>query len=236
MQELSQEIASQAARLVVEEGLDYGAAKRRAVKDMGLPPNKTPMPSNDLLEEEVRTYISIVCADSQPLELAALRNTAYQLMQKLEKFRPHLTGAVWRGTATRLSDIYIQLFCDDSKETEIELINQGIDFEVRSVNGFRGELVDALSISILCEELQEEIGLHLMIYDHDDLRGALVSDQKQKRDSELGQSQSQSEIHSPNVKQLAQIAQIAQIPSPMPASPLAPIGSLKALKQLIDYS
>ena len=236
MQELRQEIASQAARLVVEEGLDYGAAKRRAVKDMGRPPNKTPMPSNDLLEEEVRTYISIFCADSQPLELAALRNTAYQWMQKLEKFRPHLTGAVWRGTATRLSDIYIQLFCDDSKETEIELINQGIDFEVRSVNGFRGELVDALSISILCEELQEEIGLHLMIYDHDDLRGALVSDQKQKRDSELGQSQSQSEIHSPNVKQLAQIAQIAQIPSPMPASPLAPIGSLKALKQLIDYS
>ena len=190
MQELSHEIASQAARLVVEEGLDYGAAKRRAVRDMGLPPNKTPMPSNDLLEEEVRTYISIFCADSQPLELAALRNTAYQWMQKLEKFRPHLTGAVWRGTATRLSDIYIQLFCDDSKETEIELINQGIDFEVRSVNGFRGELVDALSISTLCEELQEEIGLHLMIYDHDDLRGALVSDQKQKRDYELGQSQS----------------------------------------------
>jgi len=228
MQELSHEIASQAARLVVEEGLDYGAAKRRAVRDMGLPPNKTPMPSNDLLEEEVRTYISIFCADSQPLELAALRNTAYQWMQKLEKFRPHLTGAVWRGTATRLSDIYIQLFCDDSKETEIELINQGIDFEVRSVNGFRGELVDALSISTLCEELQEEIGLHLMIYDHDDLRGALVSDQKQKRDSELGQSQSQSKFHSPIVNQLA------QIPSPMPASPLAPIGSLKALKQIID--
>ena len=33
-QALMQEIAAAAARLVVEEGLDYGAAKRRAVKEL----------------------------------------------------------------------------------------------------------------------------------------------------------------------------------------------------------
>ena len=31
------EIAATAARLVVEEGLEYGPAKRRAVKQLGLP-------------------------------------------------------------------------------------------------------------------------------------------------------------------------------------------------------
>jgi hypothetical protein len=225
MQELSQEIASQAARLIVEEGLDYGAAKRRAAKDMGLPANKTPMPSNDLLEQELRIYISIFCPDTQPLELAALRAKALEWMQRLEYFRPHLSGAVWRGTATRLSDIYIQLFCDDSKEAEIELINQGVNFEVRSVIGFRGKPVDALSISTFCEELQEEIGLHLMIYDHDDLRGALVSDQKQKSGRQTHPDQSLIPLG-------PQTPQTLKAPA-LPAAPTAPIGSLKALKLLL---
>ena len=35
--------------------------------------------------------------------------------ERLAAFRPYLGGAVWHGTATRLSDIYLQLFCDDSK-------------------------------------------------------------------------------------------------------------------------
>ncbi len=230
MQELSQEIAAQAARLIVEEGLDYGAAKRRAVKDMGLPPNKAPMPSNELLEQEVRIYISIFCPDTQPLELAALRAKALEWMQRLEHFRPHLSGAVWRGTATRLSDIYIQLFCDDSKEAEIELINQGVKFEVHTVNGFKGELVDALSISTFCEGLQEEIGLHLMIYDHDDLRGALVSDQKQKSSRDAGlQNRSSLDALPPH---LGTLSTLPNQPN-QPQAPTAPIGSLKALKLLL---
>ena len=37
------EIANAAARLVVEEGLEWGPAKRRAVKQLGLPA-RTPLP------------------------------------------------------------------------------------------------------------------------------------------------------------------------------------------------
>jgi hypothetical protein len=33
-------------------------------------------------------------------------------MERMADFRPYLAGAVWNGTATRLSGIY-QLFCDD---------------------------------------------------------------------------------------------------------------------------
>ena len=36
MDSLKSEIAATAARMVVEEGLEYGAAKRRAVKQLGL--------------------------------------------------------------------------------------------------------------------------------------------------------------------------------------------------------
>lgn len=168
----SQEIAAAAARLVVEEGLDYGAAKRRAVKELGAPA-RAALPDNDAVQEQVRAYLALFRADTQPAELLALRELALAWMQRLAEFRPHLTGAVWNGTATRLSDVYLQLFCDDPKSAEIALINQGVAFEARQVRGFRGERVDALSFSVFCSGLGEHVGVHLMIHDHDDVRGAL---------------------------------------------------------------
>ncbi|MEN9671726.1 MAG: hypothetical protein RL018_2003, partial [Pseudomonadota bacterium] len=76
------EIAITAARLVVEEGLDYGAAKLRAVKQLVLP-SKTPLPSHDEVEAQVRDYIALFCTATQPAELAALRELAYLWMQRM---------------------------------------------------------------------------------------------------------------------------------------------------------
>ena len=175
MADITDEIAASAAQCVVEEGLEYGPAKRRALKALGLPP-KTPLPNNEQVEAQVREYIALFCADTQPAELLALRQHALMWMQRLQDFRPYLGGAVWHGTATRLSDIYLQLFCDDEKSCEIELINKGVDFEARTVNGLHGEPVEALSIHSHCKELGEEIGVHLLIYEYDDVRGALKAD------------------------------------------------------------
>ena len=175
--EVKAEIAATAARLVVEEGLEYGPAKRRALRELGLPA-RSPLPSNDQLEDEVMDYLQLFCADTQPLELRALRQLALTWMERLEAFRPHLSGAVWRGSATRLSDIYIQLFCDDPKSAELSLIDQGVRYEVQVIKGFKGEEVDALSIHSLCPLLNEDIGVHLMVYDYDDLRGALQPDER----------------------------------------------------------
>ena len=69
------EIAATAARLVVEEGLEYGPAKRRAIRHLGLP-SRSAMPGNDELEDAVLDYIAIFCADTQPVELTALRRLA----------------------------------------------------------------------------------------------------------------------------------------------------------------
>jgi len=175
MDTLKSEIAQTAARMIVEEGLEYGPAKRRAVKQMGLPA-RTALPGNEEVEDSVREYIELFCADTQPVELAALRRLALTWMERMQDFRPHLGGAVWRGTATRLSDIYIQLFCDDPKSAEIALIDHNVDYEPRSVTGFNGESVEALSLSSVSRELGEAIGIHLLVYDHDDLRGALKAD------------------------------------------------------------
>ena len=174
---LKSEIAATAAALVVEEGLEYGPAKRRALKQLALPA-RTALPDNSEMEDAVREYISLFCADTQPVELAALRELALVWMQRMVPFRPYLAGAVWHGTATRLSDIYIQLFCDDPKSAEIALIEHNVDYEPRTVTGFTGGSVEALSLSSLCQALNENIGVHLMVYDHDDLRGALRPDAK----------------------------------------------------------
>jgi len=175
--DIKQKIAATAARLVVEEGLEFGPAKSRALRELGLPARQA-LPDNDLLEQEVFDYLQLFCADTQPQELLALRQLALTWMRRLEEFRPHLSGAVWRGTATRLSDIYIQLFCDDSKQAELALLDKGVRFDISAVSGFRGETVDALSIHSHCPELNEDIGVHLMVYDYDDLRGALLPDSR----------------------------------------------------------
>jgi hypothetical protein len=177
MQDAQLEIAATAARMVVEEGLEYGPAKRRAVKQLGLP-SRSALPDNALVEDEVRDYIALFCADTQPAELRALRELALVWMDRLQAFRPYLSGAVWHGTATRLSDVYLQLFCDDSKSAEIALIDHGVQYAAGSVTGLHGDTVNALSVHSLCSGLNEMVGVHLMIYDHDDVRGALKTDGK----------------------------------------------------------
>ena len=175
MTDLALEIAATAARLVVEEGLPFGQAKHRALKALGLS-GRTALPGNDEVEAQVREYIDLFCADTQPGELQALREHALLWMRRLQAFRPHLTGAVWHGWATRLSDIDLALFCDDAKSAEIALINQNQRYEVQTVQGMHGQDIDVLSVHSWCPGLNEDIGVHLRIYDLDDLRGALQAD------------------------------------------------------------
>lgn len=172
---LTAEIAATAARIVVEEGLEYGPAKQRALRQLGLP-RRTALPGNDQLEDEVREYLQLFRADTQPAELAALRALAASWMEQLAEFRPHLCGAVWRGTATRLSNIHLQLYCEDSKSAEIELINRGVDYEVGATQGPRGQQVDLLAFAAPCREFGESVTVALSILDLDDLRGALKPD------------------------------------------------------------
>ncbi|HMS04776.1 MAG TPA: hypothetical protein PKD73_03155, partial [Burkholderiaceae bacterium] len=61
MQTREDEIAQAAARLVAEEGLDYAAAKRRALRDLGLGP-RTALPDNERVEDAVREYLALFMA------------------------------------------------------------------------------------------------------------------------------------------------------------------------------
>ena len=174
---IAAQIASTAARLVVDEGMEYAQAKRKALRQLGRAPRGVELPSNELVEDEVRSHIALFCADTQPAELRALRELALRWMQRLADFRPHLSGAVWRGTATRLSAIHLDLYADDPKAPEIALVNLGVAYDAGDGGtGRRGEPLPVLSLADHCAELGEPVTVHLVLHEHDDLRGALLPD------------------------------------------------------------
>ena len=170
-------VAATAARLVVEEGMEYGPAKRKAAGLLGgARVRAAALPGNDQLEDAVRQYIALFCAETQPAELASLRRVALQWMERLAPLRPYLTGAVWRGTATRLNPVRLQLFCDDPKAAEIALLDLGLPYDVATTPGPRGQPVDVLRVLAPSAALGERVAVHLTVLDHDDLRGALKPD------------------------------------------------------------
>ena len=171
----STEIAAAAARLIVEEGLEYGPAKRRAARDICFR-NGVHLPGNDEVEDEVREYLALFEAETQPAELAELRRIAAAWMERLPAFRPHLAGAVWRGTATRLSSIHLELYCDDSKAAELALIDQRIEYDVSSTDAPRGRTLDVLNVFTPSVALGGTAHVAMTVLDYDDLRGALRRD------------------------------------------------------------
>ncbi|HJV88107.1 MAG TPA: hypothetical protein VJ698_21740 [Noviherbaspirillum sp.] len=167
---LRAEIAAAAARLIAEDGADYATAKRKAARQIlgNARVRGEIMPDNAQVEEEVRRYNEVFFADTQPARLLHLRKIALRLMEELAHFSPHLTGAVLNGTAGEHSDIHLQLFADSAKDVEIFLINKNVDFEVSETSHFkRGEPVETVSF------MWQNEGVHLALYETDDLRGAV---------------------------------------------------------------
>lgn len=164
--QIRDEIASLAAKFIAEEGAEYGAAKRRAVKQLlgNQKLNGNILPDNAQIEQEVREYQALFFADTQPARLLHLRQLAAVLMQELAQFNPYVIGAVFNGTAGEHSDIYLHLYTDNSKDVAIFLLNLGVDYEVSEHQGKRGEALETLSF------IYKNEGVHLLVHAMDDLR------------------------------------------------------------------
>jgi hypothetical protein len=169
---LRAEIAALAARMIAEDGADYGSAKRRAAKQL-LGNQKIKgdiLPDNSQVESEVREYNALFFGDSQPQRLLNLRVLALELMQRLDRFNPYLVGAVLNGTASKHSDIHLHLYTDNSKEVAIFLLNLDIQYEVSESMNKRREAMETLSF------MYQNEGVHLLIHNHDDLRASPRAD------------------------------------------------------------
>ena len=94
-------------------------------------------------------------------------------MERLAAFRPHLTGAVWRGTATRLSDIHHRAVL-----RRLEGGRARADRPARRLR--RGQhrrparpVLDVLNCTCRARRSASGVTSHLTVLDYDDLRGAL---------------------------------------------------------------
>jgi hypothetical protein len=170
-EQLRAEIAATAARMIAEDGVDYGTAKRKAVKQIigNTKVRGEFMPNNEQIEDEVRLYNELFFSDTQPARLLDLRHLTLQLMQDLAPFSPYLTGAVLNGTAGEHSDIRLQLFTDSPKDVEIFLLNKHINFEVSETPHFNGRREPIETISFMWKNE----GVHLAVHATNDLRGAI---------------------------------------------------------------
>jgi hypothetical protein len=124
---LRSELVNAAARLIAEDGMEYGLAKRKALRQLGLP-DSFPLPGNAEVEQAVRDYQAIYQDEEQVGRLAFLRGAAVELMHHLAPFAPYLTGSVLEGTAGRHARIDLLLYPDSAKEVEIFLLDRNIPF------------------------------------------------------------------------------------------------------------
>ena len=85
---------------------------------------------------------------------------------------------MWRGTATRRTDIHVQLYCDDPKAAELALIDQGVRYDVQVARDAQGRAYDVLSIHSLCRPLGEYVGVHLSVRDYRARHGSLLADSR----------------------------------------------------------
>jgi hypothetical protein len=185
------EIAQAAARCVAEDGLDFGSAKRKAIKTLGLP-ERSALPSNLVVEAEIWAHIALFEEETQPQVLRALRAAALDWMQRLqhqteemgERVEVLVQGGVWHGWATAATDVWCQVFCDDPKLPEIALLNLGADFQTRdtasSLASSRGARAETLSVRTQAFDsllAPWDIGVHFQLHPSVELRGALLPDE-----------------------------------------------------------
>ncbi len=165
--------------MIAEDGLDYATAKRKAARQVAGETRieGTWLPDNDQIEEEIREYQALFQSDSQPAVLRRLREIALEWMQRLEAFNPFLTGAVLNGTAGEHSDIHLQIFCDNAKDVAIWLLNANVQYDVSETRHFAARgFVETLSFMWRPSRSEEPVGIHVALYNTDDLRGAVRAD------------------------------------------------------------
>lgn len=175
---LRQVIAQKAASMMVEDGItDFAYAKKKAGRQMGVL-EKSVLPANSEIEEEIKIYHKLYHADDQPKELKHLRQAALATMQLFDRFNPYLTGSVLDGTAGKNAQTDIHLFADSAKDVEIFLLSQQIPFE-SDEKAYRlsarpsKNKKDNVRKTVPTFTLETEYGMQkLSVFEYDDIRVA----------------------------------------------------------------
>ncbi|MBX9904871.1 MAG: hypothetical protein K2Y31_10985 [Burkholderiales bacterium] len=160
-------IAVHAARLMAQDGIeDYGLAKRKAAKQLGIP-DSSRLPNNDEIDAALREYQDIYRSGDQEQRVHLLREQAVRAMRELAAFDPHLTGSVLTGIAGPYAVIHLQLFADNEKAVELFLIDRKMPYKTSQCRLYAGQeprLLPVFNINVDGTEIE------LTVFDSRDLR------------------------------------------------------------------
>jgi hypothetical protein len=121
-------LAQEAARIIVEHGVDdYLMAKRKAAERLGVTDHAV-LPKNTEIEEALATHHRLFGAASHEDELAGLRRLAVEAMRLLGEFEPRLVGPVLSGNASAHSVIQLHLFADTPEAVALWLMEAGVKY------------------------------------------------------------------------------------------------------------
>lgn len=128
-------IAQTAARYIAEHGIaDWSLAKRKAVRELGLPEREA-LPGDNEIEAALLEYHALYGGAVHATRLHDQRTEALRWMQHLRTFAPELVGGVAAGWATAHSDICLELVASDAKDVEFALLNAKVAY--RTMHGDR---------------------------------------------------------------------------------------------------
>jgi hypothetical protein len=128
-QQLRQQLAQEAARLLAEQGLhDFAWARRKAAERLGCRDRRL-LPDHREIEQALREYQQLFHRERQSSGLERLRRTALQAMTALQAFQPRLAGPVLSGTAEQHSAVELHLFAGAPEEVAMALMDLHIPWE-----------------------------------------------------------------------------------------------------------
>lgn len=125
---MREQLAHRAARIMAEDGIgDFALAKRKAARQAGVPDTRH-LPTNEEVEQALRSYQSLYQGAEHRARLRFLRAEAVRVMREFSRYSPHLVGSVLSGSAGRYSDIDLQLFTDAVKDVELYLLDRRLEY------------------------------------------------------------------------------------------------------------
>ena len=126
------QIAQEAARIMVEEGIhQYWTARRKAAIRLGMQTAGN-LPRIEEIEAALTEYHRLYRSVAQELHINRLRKLAAEAMQFLEAFSPLLVGGVWDGSAGKFSPVILHLFPNAPEDVIQKLLDAHIPFEEKS--------------------------------------------------------------------------------------------------------
>lgn len=123
-------LAAEAARIMVEHGVDdFLFAKRKAAERLGVTDHAV-LPKNTEIEAAIEERHRLFGSETHEDELADQRRHALAAMRLLADFEPRLVGPVLSGTASPHNGIELHLFADTPEAVVFQLLERGVRHRV----------------------------------------------------------------------------------------------------------